>query len=150
MQNRIFLYAFQCEDLRFICSISRKKDFENIHTNLKQQYPTGELKYKELVKFPVSEKNMMFLLKQSLTLLGHNKFEGTFENVKLILDISVNLETLLTAHSANLPRLLSIVKNEMLLPEPTPIVSAEICDPETPQIKKAKRSIDQINKDTGK
>lgn len=84
-----FLYAFQCENMRFVCSIARQKDFDNIHTNLKQLYPAGELNCKELVKYPFSEKNMMFLLKQNMTLIGNNKFEGSFENIKTIIDIAI-------------------------------------------------------------
>lgn len=141
-----YLYVFQYENMRFICSIARQKDFDSVQTNLKNLYPSGELKYKENVKFHFSEKNMMFLLKQTMTLLGNNKFEGNFENIKLIVDISVSLENLLVNKSNDLGQLLSIVKNEtnMNLNNTT-----ENIDPETPYVKKTKRSIDQINKETG-
>jgi hypothetical protein len=146
-----FLYAFQSENMRFICSIARQKDFDNIHTNLKQLYPTGELKYKELVKYPFSEKNMMFLLKQNMILLGNNKFEGSFENIKTIIDIAIEVEKLFIDKSNDLANLLSIVKNEpnenMVMGT---VIATENIDPETPYVKKAKRSIDQINKETGK
>ena len=142
-----FLYAFQYENMRFICSISRQKDFDNIHTNLKQLYPMGELKNKEVVNFPFSEKNMMFLLKQTMTLLGNNKFEGSYESVKSIIDISVNLEKLLTDKSADLGQLLSIIKSEQS--SSYTFIADEQIEPETPRVKKAKRSIDQINIDTG-
>ena len=141
-----FLYVFQYENMRFICSISRQKDFDNVQSNLKQLYPAGELKCKEIVKFAFSEKNMMFLLKQTMTLLGNNKFEGPFENVKYIIDIAVNLEKLLDDKSDDLPKLLSIMKNENI---PLQNNTQNYIDPEVPQVKKAKRSIDQINKDTG-
>ncbi len=143
-----FLYVFQYEDMRFICSITRQKDFENIHTSLKHLHPAGELKYKAEVKFPFSEKNMMFLLKQTMTLMGANKFEGSFENVKLIVDIAVALENLLTTQATDLERLLSIVKMEHSQHQ-SQSSSGETIDPEAPQVKKAKRSIDQINKETG-
>ncbi len=139
------LYVFQYEDMRFICSITRQKDFENIQMNLKNLHPNGEMKYKAEVKFPFSEKNMMYLLKQTMTLMGNNKFEGSFENVKLIVDIAVALENLMTEQSKDLPKLLSIIKNEHTVEEK----NVEYIDPETPQVKKAKRSIDQINKETG-
>jgi hypothetical protein len=141
-----FLYAFQYEPMRFICSITRQKDFDAVQLNLKNLYPTGELKYKEIVKYPFSEKNMMFLLKQDMTLLGNNKFEGTLENVKLVIDISVQLENLLVDTAKDLPKLLSIFKNENI---PLQNITENYIDPEVPQVKKAKRSIDQINKDTG-
>ena len=104
------------------------------------------MKYKEIVKFPFSEKNMMFLLKQTMTLLGNNKLEGNFENIKLIVDITVSLENLLVNKSTDLSQLLSIVKNET---NPSVNSPTEYIDPETPYVKKAKRSIDQINKETG-
>jgi hypothetical protein len=142
-----FLYAFQYEHMRFICSISRQKDFDNVHNNLKHLHPNGELKYKEVIKYPFSEKNMMFILKQKMTLLGNNKFEGSFENVKLIIDISVNLENLLIDKSSDLNKLLSIIKDDNHNTDSN--IVDEYIDPETPYIKKSKRSIDQINKDTG-
>lgn len=138
------LYVFQYENMRFICSIARQKDMDSVEANLLNLHPTGQLKYKEIVKFPFSEKNMMFLLKETMTLLGNNKFEGSIENVKLIVDISINLEKLLTDKSSDLPQLLSIVKNENTQVN----IDTNYIDPEVPLIKKAKRSIDQINKDT--
>ncbi len=141
-----FLYIYQYEEMRFICSITRQKEFDNIHANLKHLHPTGEMKCKAVVKYPFIEKNMIFLMKQTMTLLGNNKFEGSFKNVKLIVDIVVALENLLMEQSTNLSQLLSIIKNERTVEEKT---TTEYIDPETPQVKKAKRSIDQINKETG-
>ena len=103
------------------------------------------MKYKAVVKFAFAEKNMLFLLKQTMTLMGSNKFEGSFENVKLIVDIAVALENILTEQATDLPRLLSIIKNEQVAASQP----SEYIDPEAPQVKKAKRSIDQINKETG-
>jgi hypothetical protein len=139
-----FIYVFQYENMRYICSISRQKDFDNVCSNLKQLYPSGEIIYKQIVSVSLFEKIMLFLLKQTMTPLGNNKFEGSFETVKTIIDISVNLEKLLTDKSTDLPHLLTIMKNENISSS-----NENIIDPETPQIKKAKRSIDQINKDTG-
>ena len=144
-----FLYAFQYETMRFVCSIIRQKDFDAVHTSLKHLYPLGEMRCKEIINFPFSEKNMMFLLKQTTTSLGVNKFEGSFETVKTIIDISIALEKILTDKSSDLKQLLSIISNEpahLVIPL---FSEAEHIDPEAPQVKKAKRSIDQINKDTG-
>ena len=142
-----YLYVYRYDIMRFICSISRQKDFDTIHNNLKQQYPDGEMNYKAVVKFPFAEKNMMFLLKQTMTLLGNNKFEGTFENVKLCVDITVNLENLLTTKSDDLHHLLSIMKNENIITQNNTLTNC--IDPESPPVKKARRSIDQINIETG-
>jgi hypothetical protein len=138
-----FLYMYQYENMRFICSITRQKDFDTLVTNLKNQYPLGEMKYKTNVSYAFSEKNMMFLLKQHCVCLGNNKFESSFEDVKSIIDIASNLEKLLTDNSSDLSKLQSIISNEAV------DSINEIIDPEVPPVRKAKRSIDQINKDTG-
>jgi hypothetical protein len=138
-----FLYVFQFEEMRFICSITRQKDFEAIHNNLKNQYPQGKMKYKSIVSYPFSEKNMMFLLKQHCICLGNNKFEASFEDIQKILDISIKLESLLIENAKDLDKLYSIINNENIQD-----ANYEIPDPEAPPVRKAKRSIDQINKDT--
>jgi hypothetical protein len=138
-----FLYMYQYENMRFICSITRQKDFETLTTNLKNQYPLGEIKYKTNVSYAFSEKNMMFLLKQHCVCLGNNNFESSFEDVKSIIDIAANLEKLLINNGKDLPKLQSIINNEE-----TKSIN-ETIDPEVPPVRKAKRSIDQINKDTG-
>lgn len=138
-----FLYMYQYENMRFICSITRQKDFETLTTNLKNQYPLGEMKYKTNVSYAFSEKNMMFLLKQHCVCLGNNKFESSFEDVKNIIDITSNLEKVLIDNASDLPKLQSIINYEGIHS------INENIDPEVPPVRKAKRSIDQINKDTG-
>ena len=140
-----FLYVYQYENMRFICSITRQKDFDILTTNLNNQYPNGVMKYKTNVHYALSEKNMMFLLKEHCICLGSNKFECSFEDVKLIVDITANLEKVLVDNAKDLPRLQSILNNESVNNSNTSCIE----DPEVPQVRKAKRSIDQINKDTG-
>jgi len=139
-----FLYVYQYENMRFICSITRQKDFDILTTNLKNQYPGGEIKYKTNVSYSFSEKNMMFLLKQHCLCLGNNKFESSFVDIKTIIDIVCNLEKVLIDNANDLPKLQSIINNEIMFTQ------NEISnDAEVPSVRKAKRSIDQINKDTG-
>jgi hypothetical protein len=140
-----FLYVYQYENMRFVCSITRQKDFDILTTNLNNQYPNGVMKYKTNVHYALSEKNMMFLLKEHCICLGSNKFECSFEDVKLIVDIAANLEKVLVDNAKDLPRLQSILNNESVNNSNTSCIE----DPEVPQVRKAKRSIDQINKDTG-
>jgi hypothetical protein len=140
-----FLYVFEYEEMRFICSITRQKDFETLTNNLKNLHPKGTMKYKSIVSYPFSDKNMMFLLKHHCITLGSNKFESSFENVKKIIDISCKLERVLTDNAKDLHKLEQIMNGEQNI---VPVV-AEVIDPEVPAIKKAKRAIDQINKDTG-
>jgi hypothetical protein len=139
-----FLYAFQYEESRFICSIARQKDFETLSKTLMDQYPNGEMKCNHIVLYPFSEKNMMFLLKQYCVTLGANKFEAVFEDIQKILNIAVKLESVMVENSKDLDKLWSILNETG-----TCALSEEAINPEVPTIRKAKRSIDQINKDTG-
>jgi hypothetical protein len=138
-----FLYAFQYEDSRFICSIARQKDFETLSKTLMDQFPNGEMKCNHIVLYPFSEKNMMFLLKQYCVTLGANKFEASFEDIQKILNIAVKLESVMVENSKDLDKLLSILN------ETGTSASYSEQNPEVPTVRKAKRSIDQINKDTG-
>jgi len=137
-----FLYAYQYENMRFVCSISRQKDFETIIKNLKELYPSGEMICQVKCSYPLTEKNMMFILKQNCVSLGQNKFETSSENIKKILDVSVKLEELLIEQSKDIDALTDFLSNKF------EIKNADI-DPEIPIVRKAKRSIDKINKDTG-
>ena len=139
-----YLYAFECEEMRYKCSIVRQKDFETLSTNLKQIDNLGEMKYYTKVSYPFSEKVMAFLLKQTLTNLGNIKYEGTFENIKKILDITAKLENVLIDNSKDLDKLYNILDGTITIQND---IQNEV-DPEVPIIKKSKRSIDQINKDT--
>lgn len=137
-----YLYAYQYENMRFVCSISRQKDFNTLNNTLSGLHPTGEMKYFVKTSYPLSEKIMMFLLKQHCICLGNNKFESALEDVKQIIDITVQLEKLLCENANDLSKLQNIFNNEIP-------VNAEICNPEVPIVRKSKRPIDQINKDTG-
>ena len=133
-----FLYAFG-ENMRYKCSITRQKDFEKLTANLKDLEPNGEMRYYCKVSYPFSEKIMMFLLKKSFTLLGNNKFEGPLEDIQKIMDITVKLENLLDNN--NFEQIYSILEgNKIHILEN---------DPEVPIVRKAKRSIDQINPESG-
>ncbi len=138
-----FLYAYQYENMRFVCSITRQKDYETLLKNLKELYPSGEIICKLKCSYPLTEKNMMFILKQNSLSLGQNKFEASLENIKKILDASVKLEELLINQSNDIDILTEILSNNKV---PLCQVSR---DPEVPVVRKAKRSIDKINKDTG-
>ena len=138
-----FLYAYQYEDMKFICSISRQKDYETINNTLNDLYKNVEIKYFVKSLYPLTEKIMMFILKQNCVSFGQNKFESSLDNIKKILDISIKLEELLINQSKDLDTLSEIFSNNKNI-----IIKEEI-DHEVPIVRKAKRSIDQINKDTG-
>jgi len=139
-----FLYAFKCDELRYKCSIVRQKDFEILTNNLKNIDATGEMEYKVTVSYPFSEKVMMFLLKQTLTSIGSNTFEGSYETVKKILDITLKIENMLINNGDDLDKISDILDGNLINNQ-----TSAFLDPEVPQVRKSKRSIDQIHKDTG-
>ena len=138
-----YLYAFESQPLRYKCSIVRQKDYETLQINLKQLDSAGDMKYNVKVSYPFSEKIMCFILKNTLTFLGNNTYEGTFENIKQILDITLKLENVLINNCKDLQQLSNILDGNYLQNEIIDI------DPGVPQVRKSKRSIDQIHKDTG-
>jgi hypothetical protein len=138
-----YLYAFEAQPLRYKCSIVRQKDYETLQTNLKQLDSAGEMKYNVKVSYPFSEKIMCFILKNSQTFLGNNTYEGTYENIKKILDITLKLETLLVDNCKDLDKLSNILDGKYIQNEILDI------DPGVPQVRKSKRSIDQIHIVTG-
>ena len=140
-----FLYAFETEPMRFKCSIVRQKDYDYVNNNLSDLHPQGEMKYFTKVTYPFSEKIMIFLLKQNFTSVGTNMFEGSYENVKKILDNTVKLENLLVEKGDHLDDLSNILEGNKQQDNSNGCYE----DPEEPKVKKSKRSIDQINKDTG-
>ena len=139
-----FLYAFQYAEMRFICSITRQKEFESLSKNLTDQYPQGNMMCNRVVQYPFSEKNMMFLLKHHCVGLGANKFEASSETIHKILDIAVKLETVLTENAKDLDKLLAILHGNRVEP-----VANESNSTSIPTVKKAKRSVEQIDKETG-
>jgi hypothetical protein len=138
-----FIYAYQYENMRFVCSITRQKDYDTVFKNLKDLYPSGEMICQLKCSYPLTEKNMTFILKQNCVSLGQNKFECSVDTIKKILDVSVKLEELLMEQSKDIDSLHSFLENKKIN------LNDNDADPEIPIIKKTKRSIDKINKDTG-
>jgi len=137
------LYAFECEPMRYKCSISIQKDFEQLTTNLKHIDSTGEMKYVTKVSYPFSEKIMAYLLKQTMTNLETNKYEGSYETIKKVLDITVKIENMLMNNWNDLEKLSDLLDGNVI------IQSNEYENPEEPKVHKAARPVDQINKQTG-
>ena len=137
-----FLYAYQYENMRFICSITRQKDYDTIIKNLTDLHPNGKMIYQLICSYPLTERNMTFLLKQNAISLGQNKYECSDKTVQKIIQASVKLEELMVEQSKDINVLLDIFSNKTSNKE-------EEINPEVPTVRKAKRAIDKINKDTG-
>lgn len=142
-----FLYAFEYEDKRYKCSIVRQSGLEQLTDNLKKLHTTGEMKYYIKVSYPFTEKVMTFIMKNSLCFLGNNKFEGEFEDIKKAIDVTIKLETVLMNNSKNIENLSNLLDGTPMESESTIIIET---DPEVPQVRKAKRAVDQIDPATNK
>jgi len=138
-----FLYAYQYENMRFVCSITRQKDYDTVIKNLTDLYPNGKVICQLKCSYPLTERNMTFLLKQNAISLGQNKYECSDESVQKLLEASIKLEELMVEKSKDVDVLLDILSNKSI------ITKLEEIDPEVPIVRKAKRAIDKINKDTG-
>lgn len=142
------LYAFWCGGSRYKCSIMRQKDCDQLTFNLKHLDPCGEMKYFVKVSHTFTEKIMTFLLKKTLTIVGVNVYESSFENIKKTLDVSLKIEEILNNNCEDLDKLSDILDGPSSLSLPLSFACASSEDPEVPLVRKSKRSIDQINKDT--
>jgi len=114
---------------------SRIKTFGCSHEN-------GKLELQSQLKHPFLEKTLLYLLKRHLLFLGNDTYDGTLADIKIIFDIILRLEDIIINN--DIDSINRILNNQKIVKEPRDI------DPETPQVKKAKRSVDQIDKETGK
>ena len=136
-----YLYAFECEHMQYKCSMVRQKDFDVLTKTLTQLNSIGSMKYNVKVLYPFTEKIMKFLLTKTLKTIGLNKYEGSFHDIKQVLDITMKLETLLIDNSKNLVQLSNILDgNNLNIDNIT-----EYKDPQEPTVHKASRAVDQMN-----
>jgi hypothetical protein len=142
-----FMYAFEYEPMRYKCSIVRQSAFEGLTNNLKCINNDGDMKYHTKINNPFMEKIMAFLMKESLCSLGVNKYEGSFEDVKKIIDTTVKIEEWLIKNAKNLDNIVNMINisNEQL-----ENALLKTNNPEVPVVRKAKRPIDQVDPATNK
>jgi len=134
-----YLYAFEYENMRYKCSIVRESSLDQLIDNLKKIDNNGEMKYYTKISYPFTEKIMIFMLKKSLCFLGNHKFEGSFDEVKKILDITVKIENTLNDNAKDLEKLSNILDGNLM------ITKEMVEEPEIPIVRKAKRPVDQID-----
>lgn len=134
------LFAFECNNLRYKIGLCKTATIETREKVYKSSHPTGEMKLQVKIKHPFLEKTMIYLLKRHLTFLNNDTFDGSLDNIKLILQIISKLEELLINND------LHNINNRLC---GETIQNVELNDPEIPFVRKVKRSIDQIDKHTG-
>ena len=140
------LFVFECKNEnelnRYKIGLCKIATFETREKVYKLANPNGEMKFQIKIKHPFIEKSMMYLLKRHLTFLNNDTFDGSFEDIKMILNINAQLENILINNDLH-----SI--NKFILGKERDQTTNELTDPEIPFVRKAKRSIDQIDKNTG-
>jgi len=142
-----YLYAFECKSMRYKCSIIRQSGIEQVTNNLKlANNNNGEMKYRAIIKCPFSEKIMNFILKKTMGFVGNNTFDGSFEDIKQILDITVKIENIIVNNSYNIEHLSNLLDGTLLLANN----KTENNNPEIPDVKKTKQPVDQIDPITNK
>jgi phage anti-repressor protein len=138
------LYAFECKDFRYIHGLSRFGDLENRINLHKASYPGGELKYKVEVKYPFIDKLVSFIVKRRLQDIGQNTIECSLEDIKCVFDICSILENILL--TSDIYEIRDTLKSFDTILSQNEVISD---DAGVPSVHKARRPVDQINKDTG-
>jgi prophage antirepressor-like protein len=145
--NGYSLFVFNCnvnienqKMSRYKIGLCKTSSIELREKAYKLKYENGSVNHCIKLKHPFMEKVLLYLLKRHLIFLNNDLFDASFDDVKLIFNIIFKLEELLVNN--DLYNIMKILNNETL--------ENVLNDPEIPFIKKAKRSIDQIDKDTGK
>ena len=138
------LYAFECKEYRYLYGLSRFGDLENKLKLHAASHPNGTLAYKIKVKYPFSERLLTFMAKKRLQDLGNNIVEGCLDDIKCIFDICAMLENILLTY--DLQQVLDTLNAFDTILTTNEAISE---DAGVPSVHKAKRPVDQINKDTG-
>ena len=133
------LYIFEFKKLRYKCGMCKNITLETLEKSYKSVNKDCKMVYTLDIKHPFLEKVMLYLLKENLLFLGDQTFEGEYSIIKIIMDKILELENLLVNNSKTVEKLLLQNVNE-----------ENVENPEIPIKRKAKRPIDQINKETGK
>jgi len=142
--NGYLLYAFEHKKYRYKCGVCRIGDLESVTNIFKNIEPTGKMIYTKTIHYPFLDRIMNFLLKERLTKLGNDMYDGDLNDIKIIFEIVFKIEEILIGKGYSLKDILDKLNHQNI----TSIVN-EIENPEVPVVRKAKRAIDQINKDTG-
>lgn len=134
----IYVFLTNITD-RYKIGLCKTANLESREKILKMTDNKGEMKLTIKLKHPFLEKTLLFLVKKHLVMLNNDTFDGSIEQIKLILHIVNVMENLLINNDLeNIQKILDGEKIEI-----------EFNDPEVPQVRKAKRSIDQIDPASG-
>lgn len=141
------LYAFYTNNPvtpdRYKIGICRKSNLISREKMFKFSHPNGELKLQVEIKHAFLEKALLFIMNKNLTMINKSTYDGSLNDIKVIFDIVSKIESLLINNDVE-------QSNNILNNKPIEKIEDIQHDPEIPYVKKSKRSVDQIDKDTGK
>lgn len=133
------LFAFECNNSRYKVGLCRTSNLETRERVYKLNNTNCQIKAHTKIKHPFLEKTLLYLLKRHLLFLNNDTFDGSLDYINLIFSIVFKLEEILINN--DLENIMKIFNNEK--------IEVSYNDPEVPFIKKSKRSVDQIDKDSG-
>ena len=140
------LFAFECLDPvqnnKYKIGLCKRATLDTRKKVYKASFENGDMKLVVDIKHPFLEKTLVYILKRHLTLLNNDTFVGSFDDVQLTFSIIKRLEDTITNN--DLTNIKRIIYNER------DQTCNEHTDPEVPFVRKSKRSVDQVDKDTGK
>ena len=140
------LFAFECLDPvqnnKYKIGLCKRATLDTRKKVYKASFENGDMKLVVDIKHPFLEKTLMYILKRHLTFLNNDIFVGSFDDVQLTFSIIKRLEDTITNN--DLTNIKRIIYNER------DQTCNEHTDPEVPFVRKSKRSVDQVDKDTGK
>lgn len=134
------VFAFQFDEHKFKIVLCKTATLEMREKVYKESYPNGEIKYRTQLKHPFLEKVLLYLMKRHLIFLSIDTFDGLLEDIQMIFNIVNKLEELLINN--DLHNVMKLINNEK--------IDIVYNDPEVPFVKKAKRTVDQVDINTGK
>ena len=130
--------------------MTREVDIKSVEDIYKATDPNGKMIYTQLVNSPFTEKIMSSILSERLVTLGNNMYEGSLDEIKLLFTIIRNIEEPLINMDLSLINVYELFTNmDKKYTNTLENIDKEVIDPEVPFVRKAKRAIDQINKDNG-
>ena len=140
------LFAFECLDPvqnnKYKIGLCKRGTLDTRKKVYKASFENGNMKLVLDIKHPFLEKTLMYILKRHLTFINNDTFIGSFDDINLTFSIIKRLEDTITNN--DLTNIKSVIYNER------DQTCNEHTDPEVPFVRKSKRSVDQVDKDTGK
>lgn len=146
--NGSLLYAYECKTVnnvkRYKCEMIKENGLEARVEMYKKMFPKeGKLAFTKKIKTTGIHKIIQYMLRTHLIFVGDNTYSGDLDAIKLIFNIVAKIEQKFILNEC--------LQNSLDLLEDTPIQQQQEIeiDPYQPQVRKGKREIEQIDKNTG-